>query len=180
MIEADYTDTDYSNNPGTQPGSHLAGPSGPSGRDAGPRPAERAGATASDASGAPVRIDKWLWAARFFKTRGLAQDAIAKGRVLVGGDRIKVARLLRVGERVVVGIGDVERHVDVLGLSDSRGPAPVAQALYRETDASLAARTQRAEQRRLHREPALAIHGRPTKRDRRDLTRAKSFDGEAG
>ncbi|MGE0801511.1 MAG: RNA-binding S4 domain-containing protein [Lautropia sp.] len=125
----------------------------------------------------PVRIDKWLWAARFFKTRGLAQDAIEHGRVLVGGDRIKVARLVRAGEMVAVTVGDTTRRVEVLALSDVRGPAPVAQMLYRETAESLAARAAQAERRRYEREPAHAIQGRPTKRDRRELTRVRDFGG---
>jgi ribosome-associated heat shock protein Hsp15 len=123
-----------------------------------------------------VRLDKWLWAARFFKTRGLAQDAIEHGRVLVYGERVKVARALRIGERVRVRVGDVEREVVVRGLSDSRGPAPVAQALYEETADSVAAREAALERRRLYGEPAAAVQGRPTKRDRRQLDRAKNDD----
>jgi len=121
-----------------------------------------------------MRIDKWLWAARFFKTRGLAQDAIEHGRVLVGGERVKTARLLRVGERVSVRVGEVQRDLQVRGLSEQRGPASVAQQLYEESADSLAAREAAREQRRLYREPALAIEGRPTKRDRRALDRARS------
>jgi ribosome-associated heat shock protein Hsp15 len=120
-----------------------------------------------------MRIDKWLWAARFFKTRGLAQDAIDHGRVLVEGERVKTARLLRVGERVSVRVGEVQREVRVLGLSEQRGPASVAQQLYEESADSVAAREAAREQRRLYREPALAIEGRPTKRDRRALDRAR-------
>lgn len=120
-----------------------------------------------------MRIDKWLWAARFFKTRGLAQDAIDHGRVLVEGERVKTARLLRVGERVGVRVGEVQREVTVRGLSEQRGPASVAQQLYEESADSIAAREAAREQRRLYREPALAIEGRPTKRDRRALDRAR-------
>lgn len=120
-----------------------------------------------------MRIDTWLWAARFFKTRGLAQDAIEHGRVLVGGERVKNARVLRVGERVTVRVGEVERQVDVLGLSDRRGPASDAQALYAETSDSVAAREAARERRRWYTEPAHAIEGRPTKRDRRALERAR-------
>jgi ribosome-associated heat shock protein Hsp15 len=133
---------------------------------------EQAGST-GDAR--PVRIDKWLWAARFFKTRGLAQTAIEKGHVLVGGDRVKVARNLRLGERVSIAIGDIERQVDVLGLSDVRRAAPIAQALYQETPESIAKREAQAQRRKLYREPAREIIGRPTKRDRRDLARAKDL-----
>jgi len=120
-----------------------------------------------------MRIDKWLWAARFFKTRGLAQDALEGGRVQVEGERVKTARLLRVGERVFVRVGEVERTVVVQELSEQRGPASVAQRLYQETPVSVAAREAAREQRRLFSEPARAIEGRPTKRDRRAIDRAK-------
>jgi ribosome-associated heat shock protein Hsp15 len=123
----------------------------------------------------PVRLDKWLWAARFFKTRGLAQTAIEKGHVLVAGDRVKVARNLKLGERVSIAIGDIGREVDVTGLSDVRRAAPIAQALYRETPESIAKREAQAQRRKLYREPAREIVGRPTKRDRRDLARAKDY-----
>ena len=118
-----------------------------------------------------IRIDKWLWAARFFKTRGLAQQSIEQGRVRVDGARVKVARGLRVGERIEIEVGEQRREIVVLGLSEQRGPATQAQTLYQETEASVAARLARAEARRLAPEPAHAIHGRPTKRDRRDLDR---------
>ncbi len=120
-----------------------------------------------------MRIDKWLWAARFFKTRGLAQDAVETGRVLVGDERVKVARLLRVGETVTVRVADAERVVVVRELSEQRGPAPVAQRLYEETAASVAAREAARERRRFFAEPARGIEGRPTKRDRRALDRAR-------
>ena len=118
-----------------------------------------------------MRIDKWLWAARFFKTRGLAIAAIDAGRVVVGGDKVKPARLLHGGERLRIQLGDAEREIDVLGLSTTRGPAPVAQALYAETAASVQRRVEEAARRKLFREPSHEIHGRPTKRDRRDLER---------
>lgn len=115
-----------------------------------------------------VRLDKWLWAARFFKTRALAAEEADRGRVTVNGAAAKPAREVRLGDRIVLRQGVVERTVDVAGLSSVRGPAPVAQALYRETPESVAAREQAAAARRL--EPASAIeHGRPTKRDRRHL-----------
>jgi ribosome-associated heat shock protein Hsp15 len=123
-----------------------------------------------------VRLDKWLWAARFFKTRGLAQEAIEGGRVTVDGERPKVARLLRNGERVRVRIGDVEREVVVRGLSDRRGSASTAQALYEETSDSIAAREDARERRRRFAEPGSTIAGRPTKRDRRRLDRAQDGD----
>ena len=121
----------------------------------------------------PVRLDKWLWAARFFKTRSLAQDAIEQGRVRVAEERVKTARLLRVGERVSIRIESIERQVIVQALSEQRGPASVAQTLYQETAESVVAREAAREQRRLFAEPAQAIVGRPTKRDRRQLERTR-------
>ena len=122
------------------------------------------------------RIDKWLWAARFYKTRALAVHEIERGRVHVGGQSVKPARELRVGDVVTLRQGPVQRTVRVLGLSPLRGPAPVAQALYAETPESQAARAAAAEQRRLAPEPALAIaQGRPTKRDRRELQRTRGW-----
>lgn len=116
------------------------------------------------------RIDKWLWAARFYKTRSLAVDEIGKGRVEVNGQSVKPAREIRMGDLVVLRQGPVTTTVRVLGLSLQRGPAPVARQLYLETPESVAARAQAAERRRLAREPALSIaEGRPTKRDRRQL-----------
>jgi ribosome-associated heat shock protein Hsp15 len=117
-----------------------------------------------------IRLDKWLWAARFYKTRALAAEEIGRGRVSVNGQAAKASRELRVGDRIVLRQGPVERTVDLLGLSSARGPAPVAQALYAETPESVAARLQAAEARRLGTEPADAIEqGRPTKRNRRQL-----------
>ena len=116
------------------------------------------------------RIDKWLWAARFYKTRALAVQAIERGRVQVAGANVKPARELKVGDTVGLRQGDAAREVIVRGLSAMRGPAPVAQQLYEETAASIAAREQAAAQRRLAPEPAHDItQGRPTKRDRRAL-----------
>lgn len=117
-----------------------------------------------------LRIDKWLWAARFYKTRSLAADEIGKGRIEINGQPAKPSRDLRVGDEVRVRQGAVVRTVIVRGLSAQRGPAPQAQQLYEETEASRQAREHAAEQRRLAREPALSItQGRPTKRDRREL-----------
>jgi ribosome-associated heat shock protein Hsp15 len=119
-----------------------------------------------------LRIDKWLWAARFYKTRSLACDEIGKGRVQVNGQVAKPAREVRSGDLVTLRQGSVTREVRVLGVSAQRGPAPVAQQLYEETEASRLARAQAAEQRRLAAEPALSIEqGRPTKRDRRQMER---------
>jgi ribosome-associated heat shock protein Hsp15 len=117
-----------------------------------------------------LRLDKWLWAARFFKTRGLAADEIDKGRIQVNGQVAKASRELRGGDQVCVRQGPIERTVVVLALSTVRGPAPQAQQLYEETPESISARLAAAEQRRTAAEPASAIeHGRPTKRDRRQL-----------
>ena len=124
-----------------------------------------------------LRIDKWLWAARFFKTRGLAREAIEGGRVLVGGDRIKPSRLVRIGDEIRVRGPEVERTVRVAGLSGMRGPAPVAQALYEETEDSVRARVEAQARRALGADPAAAIeHGRPTKRDRRQIDKVKRGD----
>jgi ribosome-associated heat shock protein Hsp15 len=120
-----------------------------------------------------VRIDKWLWAARFFKTRSLASDEIHAGRVQVNGADVKASREVRVGDTVRFVQSRVARSVKVLGLSGQRGSAPVAQLLYEETPESLHLRAAEAERRRLSPEPALTIEkGRPTKRDRRDLQKS--------
>ena len=120
-----------------------------------------------------IRIDKWLWAARFFKTRSIAVDEIGKGRVQVNGQDAKPSREVKPGDTVTLRQGPVQRTVTVLGVSGARGPAPVAQLLYAETPESITAREHVAEQRRLAPEPALGItQGRPTKRDRRDIGRA--------
>lgn len=120
-----------------------------------------------------LRIDKWLWAARFYKTRSLAADEIGKGRVQINGQDAKASREVKVGDTVCVRQGHTERTVKVLGISAVRGPAPVAQQLYEETPDSIGKRTREAELNRLAREPALSIiQGRPTKRDRRDIQKA--------
>ncbi len=117
-----------------------------------------------------VRLDKWLWAARFYKTRGLAAEEIGRGRVAVNGATAKASRELKAGDLIALRQGQLQRSVVVLGLSHIRGPATVAQALYEETADSIAAREKAAIQRRLAAEPALSIEqGRPTKRDRRSL-----------
>jgi ribosome-associated heat shock protein Hsp15 len=117
-----------------------------------------------------VRIDKWLWAARFYKTRSLATEEVHKGHVQVNGADVKASREVRVGDTVVLQQSRVARTVTVLGISEHRGSAPIAQQLYEETADSKKLREAEAERRRLSPEPALAIEGgRPTKRDRRDL-----------
>ncbi|MFN9029363.1 MAG: RNA-binding S4 domain-containing protein [Betaproteobacteria bacterium] len=117
----------------------------------------------------PVRLDKWLWAARLFKTRSLATDAIDLGRVRLAGERIKPAREVRVGERYEITIGETRFEIVVRALSAVRGPAPVARTLYEETADSVERRQRRAEARRFGAEPAQELKGRPTKRDGRLL-----------
>ena len=117
-----------------------------------------------------VRLDKWLWAARFYKTRALAAEDNGHGRVSINGQVAKASREPKVSDLVQIRQGPVLRVVQVLGLSNARGPAPVAQALYAETPESLAARARAAEARRLGAEPAATLEqGRPTKRNRREL-----------
>jgi len=118
-----------------------------------------------------MRIDKWLWAARFFKTRSLAIQAIDNGRVKLNGDRIKPAREVKPGDRLLVHLGDVDWTLTVRALAMQRGPAPVAQALYEEDPASLARRQQQVRDRKLAASPEASIKGRPTKRDRRQIHR---------
>jgi ribosome-associated heat shock protein Hsp15 len=116
-----------------------------------------------------VRVDKWLWAARFFKTRSLATEAVLGGRVHVNGARVKPAKELHVGDLLVVTIGTVRRTVEVAALSEKRGPASVAATLYIETEESVAAREQAALERRLARPLGSDLGARPTKLDRRRL-----------
>jgi ribosome-associated heat shock protein Hsp15 len=116
-----------------------------------------------------MRVDKWLWAARFFKTRSLAQAAIAGSRVKVNDERVKPAHDLKVGDSVVVRAGEYEWQLVVKGLSEKRGPAVQARLLYEETAESRAERERRMDIRRYSPEPAATIKGRPTKKDRRDL-----------
>ena len=121
-----------------------------------------------------VRLDKWLWAARFFKTRTLAAKACELNRVEAQGQTARSSREVRVGDRLTIQTEGGRYEVDVLALSEMRGPASVAQTLYQETDASRAARQQYAEERKagLHFMPAPA--GRPSKRDRRKIHRFRS------
>ena len=127
-----------------------------------------------------VRLDKWLWAARFFKTRSLAGDEIGKGRVSVNGTTAKASRELHPGDEVALRQGTLLRTVRVLASSESRGPAPVAQALYEETAESIARREAMAQARRDGSEPSHSIEqGRPTKRDRRDLAEWNRWSASA-
>jgi ribosome-associated heat shock protein Hsp15 len=121
-----------------------------------------------------VRIDKWLWAARFFKTRSLASDAVEGGKVRLNGERIKPARNLKLGDVLQIDNGSTEWEVAVQGLSDKRGPAVVAQTLYAETEESMIKRQEKADRDRYFREPSTTIKGRPTKRDRRSLDKSHS------
>lgn len=114
-----------------------------------------------------VRVDKWLWAARFFKTRSLAQQAIAAGRVKLNDARVKSSHELKPGDSLAIRVGDYEWRIAVNGLSDKRGPAEQARKLYQETAESRAERERRMDLRRWGAEPASTLKGRPTKRDRR-------------
>ena len=126
-----------------------------------------------------LRIDKWLWAARFYKTRTLASEEVVKGRVEVNGQEVKPAREVKVGDTVSLRQGPVARTVTIKGLSGVRGPAPVAQQLYEETADSVKSREKAAEHRRYAPEPALTIEqGRPTKRGRRELDDARRGWGD--
>lgn len=116
-----------------------------------------------------VRFDKWLWAARFYRTRSAAADAIDVGQARVDEQRVKPAKALHVGDLVTMRIGGIEREVRVLIVDDIRVAAPIAQTRYAETEVSLAARLAAEARRRLEREPADTRKGRPTKRDRREL-----------
>jgi ribosome-associated heat shock protein Hsp15 len=126
-----------------------------------------------------VRIDKWLWAARFFKTRALATKAVLTGRVQVNGDRVKPSRLVRAGEVVEVARSREQWTVAVTAVSDRRGPASVAQTLYSETPDSRAKREQRALEPRPARTPGDDLGARPTKRARRRLDALRRGQGRA-
>lgn len=124
-----------------------------------------------------TRLDKWLWAARVYKTRSVAVEEITKGRVLVNGQTSKPARDIHVGDTVSITKQPPAIVVIVRAISAVRGPATVARTLYEETPESTQARERAAEQRRLAPEPALSIHaGRPTKRDRRHIERLKRVE----
>ncbi len=119
-----------------------------------------------------LRIDKWLWAARFFKTRSLAADAVETGKVLVNGVRAKPAKTIAIGDMLEIRAGKFRYEVEVLALSSQRGPAPEAQKLYRETDDSRAQREAFAA--KLRAQPLPVFKGRPTKRDRRKIENFKA------
>jgi ribosome-associated heat shock protein Hsp15 len=116
-----------------------------------------------------VRIDKWLWAARFFKTRGAATDAVVGGHVHVNGERVKPARDVKPGDRLEIRRGQQRFRVTVMALADRRGPASAAAALYEEDAESIAAREKACDERRLAKPLGADLSERPTKRDRRRL-----------
>jgi ribosome-associated heat shock protein Hsp15 len=118
-----------------------------------------------------VRIDKWLWAARFYKTRSAAQQAVAGGKVKLNSERVKPSVVLKSGDRLLIHVGNYEWEIAVSQLSDKRGPASVARQLYVEDEASQQKREAQSALRRFAADPGQARHGRPTKRERRDLER---------
>lgn len=123
-----------------------------------------------------VRLDKWLWAARFYKTRGLSAAAIDAGRIEVNGERAKRARLVQTGDRIKIRIGPYEHTIHVLGVSEVRGSAPIAQALYDEEPESRKAREAMAAHVRAMNASTGYDTGRPTKKDRRDIKRIRGRD----
>ena len=125
-----------------------------------------------DETAGGVRIDKWLWAARFYKTRSLAADAVTSGKVELNGERTKPAKSVKGGDMIRMRSGIFEQVVEVKALSDKRGPATVAQGLYAETAESAAARARLAERMR-YEMPAGTESGRPSKKDRRDIARLR-------
>ena len=127
-----------------------------------------------------VRIDKWLWAARLFKTRGTATEAVLGGRVHVNGVRVKPSKDVRVGDTIEVTVGVVRRTVEVKGLAEKRGPARVAAALYAETPESITARERDALERRTARPLGADLGARPTKLDRRRLDALRRAQGRGG
>jgi ribosome-associated heat shock protein Hsp15 len=120
-------------------------------------------------SGERPRIDKWLWAARFFKTRSLAAEAVAGGRVRIAGERVKPAKVLAIGDEIAIHIGELEWIVEVRALAARRGPAAEARTLYAEGDESRARREAILAARKVEPEPGFGLRGRPTKRERRAL-----------
>ena len=129
---------------------------------------------------ASVRIDRWLWAARFFKTRSLAKAAIEGGKVSMQGQRVKPAKEVSIGQTLVIRRGDDVYTVDITGLSEQRGPAKVAQTLYQETLESIEAREERHAQRRMERAGLTVPETKPTKKQRRDLRKLKSDSANLG
>jgi ribosome-associated heat shock protein Hsp15 len=131
---------------------------------------------AADGSEGRVRVDKWLWAARFFKTRSLAAQAVEGGKVQVNGQRAKPARDVKPGDALAIHIGEFEWLIEVRALATRRGPAEEARRLYEESDASRARRQAAVEARKRAPDPAFGMRGRPTKRDRRLIRRFTGGD----
>lgn len=125
-----------------------------------------------------VRIDRWLWAARFFKTRSLAKQAVEGGKVHLQGQRAKPAKEVRIGQQLTIRRGDAEMTVEIAELAEQRGPAKIAQSLYRETPASIEQRETAAARRRMERAGLQVPSTKPSKKDRRDLRRLKSMDNQ--
>jgi len=126
-----------------------------------------------DAEEKPIRLDKWLWAARFFKTRALAAEAITGGKVEVNGEHAKPSRIVRAGDKLCVRRGAYEWTVAVKEISRLRGPAPQAQSLYQETEESRRKREAAAVRMRFERGVEYDMPGRPTKRDRRAIAKLR-------
>ena len=118
-----------------------------------------------------VRLDKWLWAARFYRTRSLAQQAVEGGKVKLNGERVKPAREVKAGDALAIHIGEYEWLLTVTALAERRGSAEIARGLYQESEEGRARRQLMVEARRLMPDPSLGIKGRPTKRERRALER---------
>ncbi len=121
-----------------------------------------------------TRLDKWLWAARFFKHRTLATDAVEGGKVQLNGIRVKPAKDVKIGDRVEIQLAEARFTLIVTGIAEKRGSATVAQTLYAETPESIAAREAAREERKFAATPGADLHGRPTKRDRRLIGRFNS------
>lgn len=122
-----------------------------------------------------IRIDKWLWAARFFKTRSLATQAVDGGKVHCNGQRVKPSKDVRVGDALEIHIGELVWQVQIMGVSARRGPAEEARKLYAESEESKQRRLSQIADRKLQVEPAAEMHGRPTKRDRRRIGRLRDY-----
>lgn len=122
-----------------------------------------------------IRLDKWLWAARFYKTRSLATEAINGGKVHVNGERVKPSRMVNIGDEIKVSKGEVTITLEVLELSDKRGPAKVAQTLYQETEASMKKREDFIQQRKLMRASVPVSEQRPNKKQRRQIHRFRNI-----
>lgn len=131
--------------------------------------------TPANAEPPRIRIDKWLWAARFFKTRSLAAQAVEGGKVKLNGERVKAAKAVRLDDRLTLQLGDDEWIVEVVGLSDRRGPAEAARMLYVEDPAAREARLAAIDKRRSRFDPQAVAGGRPEKKQRRDLQRVRGY-----